>query len=170
MRDRFHVGVVGAGRATDEIEELALRVGRGIAERGGVLICGGLSGVMAGACRGAKEAGGTTIGILPGLDRADANPWVDVAVPTGLGEVRNVLVVRASDAVVAVGGSHGTLVEIAFALEAARPVVALRSWTMTPGDADSPDPGVEVTSSPEGAVEAAFRGAGRGGPTRPSPA
>lgn len=170
MRDRFHIGVIGAGRATEEIEELAARVGRGIAERGGIVVCGGLAGVMAGACRGAKEAGGTTIGILPGLDRGDANPWVDVAVPTGLGEVRNVLVVRASDAVVAVGGSHGTLAEVAFALKTARPVVALRSWTVTPGDADSPDPGVEVTSSPGEAVEAAFTAAGPGGPPRPSPA
>lgn len=170
MRERFHVAVIGSGRASPVIEDLAVRVGHGIAERGGVVVCGGLAGVMAGACRGAKEAGGTTIGILPGLDRADANAWVDIAVPTGLGEVRNVLVVRASDAVVAVGGSHGTLAEMAFALKAGRPLVALRSWTMTPGDADSPDPGVQVASSPEEAVEAAFRAAGRGGPQRPSPA
>jgi uncharacterized protein (TIGR00725 family) len=92
------------------------------------LVCGGLGGVMEAACRGAKGAGGTTIGILPGSERAAANAFVDVAVPTGLGEARNALVVRAADAVIAVGGGYGTLSEIALALKAGKPVVGLGSW------------------------------------------
>ena len=83
-----------------------------------MIVCGGLGGVMEAACRGAKEAGGTTVGILPGADRAAANPFVDVAIPTGLGEARNALVVRAADAVIAIGGGYGTLSEIALALKA----------------------------------------------------
>lgn len=109
-----------------------------------MLVCGGLEGVMEAACRGAKEAGGTTIGILPGTDRGAANPFVDVAVPTGLGEARNALVVRAADALVAVGGGYGTLSEIALALKAGKPVVGLGTW-----DVD----GVEAADSPEAAVE-----------------
>ncbi len=107
-------------------------------------MCGGLGGVMEAACRGAKEAGGTTIGILPGTDRAAANRFVDFAIPTGLGEARNALVVRAADALIAVGGAYGTLSEIAFALKAGKPVAGLGTW-----DVD----GVTVADSPEAAVE-----------------
>jgi uncharacterized protein (TIGR00725 family) len=103
---------------------------------------------MEAACRGAKEAGGTTVGILPGSDRSRANPYVDVAVPTGLGEARNVLVVRAADAVVAVGGGHGTLSEIALALTAGKRVVGLGTWDIE---------GVEPAGSAEDAVEAVLR-------------
>jgi uncharacterized protein (TIGR00725 family) len=92
------------------------------------VVCGGLGGVMEAACRGAKQAGGHTVGILPGSDRAAANPFVDTAVPTGLGEARNALVVRAADALIAVGGGYGTLSEIAFALKAGKRVVGLDSW------------------------------------------
>jgi uncharacterized protein (TIGR00725 family) len=93
-----------------------------------VLVCGGLGGAMEAACRGAKAAGGTTVGILPGSDRAAANPFVDVAVPTGLGQGRNLVIVHAADAVIAVGGGYGTLSEIALALQAGTPVVGLGSW------------------------------------------
>jgi uncharacterized protein (TIGR00725 family) len=103
-------------------------VGRELAGRGAVLVCGGLGGVMEAACRGAKEAGGTTVGILPGADRAAANEFVDIAIPTGLGEARNALVVRAADALIAVGGGYGTLAEIALALKAGKRVVTLDSW------------------------------------------
>jgi uncharacterized protein (TIGR00725 family) len=103
-------------------------VGRLLAERGAVVVCGGLGGTMEAACRGARDGGGTTIGLLPGFERADANPFVDVAVPTGLGEARNALVVRAADAVIALGGGYGTLSEIALALKAGTPVVGVRSW------------------------------------------
>jgi uncharacterized protein (TIGR00725 family) len=107
-------------------------VGRALAEAGAVVVCGGLGGVMEAACRGAKEAGGTTVGILPGHDRAEANPYVDVAIATGFGEARNALVVRAADALIAVGGEYGTLSEIALALKARKPVVGLGSWDLDP--------------------------------------
>lgn len=124
------MALVGAGRATPEEERDATAVGRGLAEAGVTVVCGGLGGVMEAACRGAHDAGGTTVGILPGTSRADANPYVDVAIPTGLGELRNGLVVRAADALVAVGGEFGTLSEIAFAMKAGKPVVALGGWDL----------------------------------------
>jgi uncharacterized protein (TIGR00725 family) len=108
------------------------------------LICGGLGGVMEAACRGAKEAGGMTVGILADLDRSDANPYVDVVVATGLGEARNALVVNAADAVIAVGGGYGTLSEIGLALRAGKRVVGLGTWDVE---------GVEAVDSPETAVE-----------------
>jgi uncharacterized protein (TIGR00725 family) len=120
-------------------------VGRELAARGAVIVCGGLGGAMEAACRGAKGAGGTTLGLLPGLDRRDANPYVDVAVPTGLGEARNALVVRAADALIAVGGGYGTLSEIGLALRTGKRVVGLGTWEID---------GIEPASSPEGAVEA----------------
>ncbi|MBW3561853.1 MAG: TIGR00725 family protein [Actinobacteria bacterium] len=166
----MHVGVIGSQHAAGAIEALGEEVGRGVGRRGGVLVCGGLTGVMAAACRGAKDGGGTTVGILPGLDRAAANPWVDVALPTGLGEVRNILVVRASDVIVAVDGSHGTLSEIAFALKQATPVIGLRTWALTAGDAEDPDPGVTVVDGADEAVEAAFRAAELAGQPPTSPA
>ena len=108
-------------------------------------MCGGLGGVMEAACRGAKAAGGTTVGILPGTERSAANEHVDVAIATGLGEARNTLVVRAADAVIAVGGGYGTLSEIALALKAGKRVVGLGSWDVE---------GVEAADSPEAAVSA----------------
>src|ERR671936_1036735 len=99
-----YIAVVGAGRASDEEAWLAEEVGAGLADAGAVVVTGGLSGVMEAACRGAKSRRGRTLGLLPGTDRADANGWVDVAVATGLGEMRNALIVRAADAVVAIGG------------------------------------------------------------------
>ena len=125
-----HVAVSGGGDAGDEVCALAEEVGRELARRGAVVVTGGLGGVMAAASRGAKAEGGTTIGILPGDDRAAANEWVDVAVPTGLGEGRNVLLVRAADAIVAVAGEFGTLSEIALALRLAKPVVGLGTWEL----------------------------------------
>lgn len=123
-----HIAVVGAGRATDEEARAAEAIGRALAEAGAVLVCGGLGGVMEAACRGAKAGGGTTVGILPGHVRADANPHVDIALATGLGEARNALVVRSVDALVAVAGEYGTLSEIALALKAGKPVVGLGTW------------------------------------------
>ncbi len=116
------VAVVGSGDR--EIAE-AVEVGRLLASRDVVVVTGGLGGVMAAASRGTFEAGGMTVGLLPGLDRADANRFVRVAIPTGLGELRNGLVVRAADAVVAVGGGYGTLSEVALALKAGKRVVGL---------------------------------------------
>lgn len=103
-------------------------MGRLLAERGAAVVCGGLGGTMEAACRGARSGGGTTIGLLPGFDRADANPYVDVAIPTGLGEARNALIVRAADAVIALGGGYGTLSEIALALRAGKRVVGVGTW------------------------------------------
>lgn len=109
---------------------MAEEVGRELARRGAVVVTGGLGGAMEAACRGAKAEGGTTLGILPTNDRGDANEWVDVAVPTGLGEARNALVVRAADALVAVAGEFGTLSEIALALKVGTPVVGLETWEL----------------------------------------
>jgi uncharacterized protein (TIGR00725 family) len=124
------VSVIGPGSADAEVVAAAEAVGRELARRGAVVVCGGLGGAMEAACRGARAEGGTTIGILPGTDRADANQWVSVAIPTGMGELRNGLVVRAGDAVVAVGGEFGTLSEIGFALKLGRPVVGLTTWEL----------------------------------------
>ncbi len=114
------VSVIGSGV---EHEQRAEEIGRLLAERGCTVVCGGRGEVMAAAARGAKSAGGTTIGILPGTDRRDANEWIDHVVVTGLGHVRNAVVAASGDAVVAVGGRYGTLTEIGFALILGRPVV-----------------------------------------------
>lgn len=145
-----YVAVVGAAVATVDEERAAEAVGKLLAEAGCALVCGGLGGVMAAACRGAKHAGGITIGILPGDERAEANPWVDVAIPTGMGEARNALVVRASDAIVAVGGEFGTLSEIALGLKFGRPVAGLATWTLE-REGLSVDP-ILRASTPEDAV------------------
>ncbi len=122
-------------------------MGRLLARRGAVVVCGGLGGVMEAACRGASREGGTAVGILPGLDRGAANPFVSVAVATGLGEARNALVVRAADALIAVGGAYGTLSEIALALKAGKPVIGLGTWEID---------GVERVEGPEAAVNMAL--------------
>ena len=139
--------MAGPGDASAEVAAAAEAVGRGLAGRGVVVVCGGLGGAMEAACRGAKAAGGVTVGLLPGGDREAANPFVDVAVATGLGEGRNVLVVRAADVVIAVGGGHGTLSEIALALRAGKRVVGLDTWAID---------GVEPAGSAEEAVQAAL--------------
>jgi len=131
MHRVLHVAVVGSGSAEREHQVLAEEVGRLLATRGALVVCGGLGGVMEAACRGAKGAGGTTVGILPGLDRHEANAWVDVAIPTGLGEARNAVVVRAADVLVAIGGEFGTLSEIAFALKTGKPVVGIDTWELS---------------------------------------
>ncbi|HVL99158.1 MAG TPA: TIGR00725 family protein [Egibacteraceae bacterium] len=124
------VAVVGPGTAADDLLTLAEEVGAGLARRGVGVVCGGLAGVMEAACRGAKRHAGLTVGLLPGSDREAANGFVDVALPTGFGEGRNILVVRAAVAVIAVGGEYGTLSELAFALKLGRPVVGLRTWAL----------------------------------------
>jgi len=138
-----YVAVVGPGDASPAELESAELIGRGIAQAGDVLVCGGLGGVMAAACRGAVSAGGMTVGILPGSDRSAGNEWLTVAIPTGLGELRNGLVIRAADAVIAVGGAYGTLSEVALALKTGVPVIGLQTWEIE---------GIEVVESPERAV------------------
>jgi len=123
-----YLGVIGAGECDVELGRLAEEVGRRVAVAGAVLVCGGMGGVMEAACRGAKAAGGLTVGILPGPNRGGANEYVDVAIATGIGEARNVAVVRTSDALIAVGGSYGTLSEIGFALKMHKKVIGLKTW------------------------------------------
>ena len=124
-----YVAVVGAGGdVSPEVLAVAEAAGAELARRGAVVVTGGLGGVMEAACRGARSAGGTTLGILPGGERAAANAFVSVAVATGIGELRNGLVVRSADAVVAIAGGHGTLSEIALALKAGKPVVGIGTW------------------------------------------
>lgn len=122
------IGVVGAGSCSNETYESARIVGTGIADMGATLVCGGLGGVMEGACRGAREGGGQTVGILPGQDRAQANPYVDIPIVTDLGQARNVLVVRNSDLLIAISGGYGTLSEISIALKIGKPVIGLATW------------------------------------------
>ncbi len=124
-----YVAVVGPSVCPRVQQDVAERLGRALAERGDVVLCGGGDGVMAAVARGATEAGGVVVGILPGDDRHAANPWVTIALSTGLGELRNGLIVRAADAVVAVGGSWGTLSEVAMATRTGVPVVSLDGWT-----------------------------------------
>ena len=128
MKRPLQIAVIGAGEAPPPVLDDAEAVGREIAARGAVLVCGGLGGVMAAAARGAREAGGHTIGILPGADPRAANEWIEFPIATGLGEARNAVVVAAADAVVALAGEGGTLAEIGFALKLRRPAVAIGSW------------------------------------------
>ncbi|MDZ7344463.1 MAG: TIGR00725 family protein [candidate division KSB1 bacterium] len=127
------IAVIGGSHCSAEIYELARQVGREIARTGAMLICGGLFGVMEAACRGAKEAGGTTIGILPGRDKTEANDFVDIPIVTGLNDARNVIIARSADGVIAVDGEYGTLSEIAFALKFGKPVVGLQVAFDLPG-------------------------------------
>ena len=122
------VGVIGAGSCDGAAYETARQVGRGIAEKEAALVCGGLGGIMEGACRGASEAGGQTIGILPGADKSSANPYVTLPIVTDLGHARNILVVQSSDALVAIRGGYGTLSEISIALKLGKPVIGLKTW------------------------------------------
>ena len=128
MAVRKYIGVIGGAKCSRSVRKLAEVVGRGIAKSGAVLVCGGKGGVMTAACCGAKAAGGLTVGILPGRDRRGANKYVDVAIATGINEARNLAIIRTADALVAVGGSYGTLSEIGFALKAGKRVVGLKTW------------------------------------------
>ena len=143
---QIQVSVVGSG---GEHEQRAEEVGRLLAERGATLVCGGMGEVMAAAARGAKSAGGTTIGILPGERRGDANEWIDHVVVTGIGHARNLAVVASGDAVIAVGGRYGTLAEIGFALTLGRRVVILEPGWDVDGAlrAQTPQEAVELALS-----------------------
>jgi len=127
----MYIGVIGQGQCDDETYSIAEEVGRLIAKEGAVLVCGGLGGVMEGAAKGARSAGGMTLGILPGFSRAEANPYISISIPTGFGVARNILVVRSSDVLIAISGGHGTLTEISFALHFAKPVIGLYTWGLT---------------------------------------
>ena len=125
------VAVIGANACDQQIYELARKTGRALAQKGHRVICGGLGGVMEGVCRGVKEAGGISIGILPGDDPAEANPYVEIAIATGMGIGRNIIIIRSADAVLAIDGRFGTLSEIAYALQLEKPVIGLRTWDVS---------------------------------------
>ncbi len=154
------ISVIGGSKASPEHLELAEAVGRELAKRQVMVACGGLSGVMEAVCRGAKSAGGTTIGILPGRTSKEANKYVDIPIVTTVGFARNVIVVNTGDAVIAVGGAFGTLSEIAYALSDGIPIIGLKSWGLTvKGDGDLIEDGMIDASDPVDAVEKALAAA-----------
>jgi uncharacterized protein (TIGR00725 family) len=144
-----YVSVVGSGTAGGDLYEQAREVGRLVAGRGGIVVCGGLGGVMEAAARGATERGGVAIGVLPDEDRGRANEYLSCSVATGAGQARNLAVVCSGDAVIAVGGEYGTLSEVGLALKVGRPVVSLGSWDLGGH--------VAVAATPREAVGAAYR-------------
>jgi hypothetical protein len=143
------IGVIGAGQCDEKIYEAARKVGAGIAKVGATLVCGGLGGVMEGACRGAYETGGKTVGILPGADKVQANPYVMIPIVTDLGHARNIVIVRTADMLVAISGGYGTLSEISIGLKLGKPIIGLYTWPEMKG--------VQYVSTPEEVLEALSR-------------
>ena len=125
------IAVIGGGQPSTEEAEMAEEVGRELARRDAIMVCGGLGGVMEAACRGAQSEGGLTIGILPGESRQAANPYVQIPIATGMGYARNLAVVKSAQAVIAIGGSYGTLSEISYALQSGIPVIGLNTWSLS---------------------------------------
>lgn len=154
-RMKMNIGVLGPNTTTEEQDRLGRELGRYIAESGATLCCGGLDGMMRAAAEGAKTAGGLTVGILPGIDKADANEFIDVSIPSGLGPYRNALLVRSCDAVIAAHGAYGTLSEIAFALRLNIPVVGIDTWTVCRDG--HVDPGIHTAKTAEEAVALALQ-------------
>lgn len=164
-----YVAVIGPSLAGPTVVEVASRVGALLAEAGAIVVCGGGGGAMEAVCRGARSRGGLTVGLLPGRTRAEANPWVSVAVPTGMGEARNALVVRTGEAVIAVGGGVGTLSEIGLALKMGRPVIGVGTWEASlPATGANPPEVLAIVRarSAEEAVAEALARTGAGGLTR----
>jgi uncharacterized protein (TIGR00725 family) len=157
MKKDTYIAVVGPSAATPAEHALGEAVGRLIAEAGAVLVCGGLGGLMEAAASGCAAAGGRSLGVLPG-ERADANPYLTVAVATGMGEARNAIVVRTADAVIAVAGEFGTLSEIALALKLGKPVVGLGTWQLAKDG--EPVDAIVAVATPEEAVSWALRSVG----------
>ena len=124
------IAVIGGSQSSAKESKLAEEVGRELAKRGAILVCGGLGGVMEAACRGASSDGGLTIGVLPGENSRDANSYVQIPIATGMGYARNVIVVKSAQAVIAIGGSYGTLSEIGYALQNGIPVIGLGTWSL----------------------------------------
>lgn len=153
----LYVAVCGAGQASGPIAAQAESVGRLLARAGAIVVCGGLGGVMDAAARGAAAEGGTVVGILPGPTRMGASPHVTVSIPTGMGEMRNALIVRAADSLIAVGGEFGTLSEVALALKTGVPVVGLDTWELAQGG--TPVEAIVRVATPEEAVAAALAAA-----------
>ena len=157
------ISVIGGANSSEDVLELAERVGQAIAKRGATLVCGGLGGVMEASCRGAKKEGGVTVGLLPTLEKDHANDYVDIAIPTGLGYSRNFLVAQSGDAVIAISGSAGTLSEMAIAWFSDKPIIALATsggWAskMAGKQLDNRrNDQVHSAETPEEAVDIAFR-------------
>ena len=149
------IGVIGGSNPPEEIIETAKETGRLIAKAGAILVCGGLGGVMEAVSKGAKEEGGLTIGILPGQNRKDANRYIDIALATGLGYSRNILVVLNSDALIAIDGSYGTLSEISYALIYKKPLFGLGTWKLYQNQRE--DKRIVYCSSPQEAVQKAIQ-------------
>lgn len=161
------ISVIGSSTADAQLATLAESVGRELAEREVTVVCGGLGGVMEAACKGAKSAGGRTIGILPGNDPSEANAYVDIPICTGIGYARNVIVVKTGSAVIAVGGAFGTLSEMGHALADGIPVIGLQTWSLS--QSGQPSGAIEIAADPVDAVERALAAAkSRGAPT-PTP-
>ncbi len=131
MINKKFIAVIGGNQATLQEAKLAEAVGRELARQGATLVCGGLGGVMEAACKGAQSEGGVTIGILPGESRRAANPYVQIPIVTGIGHARNLAVVKSAQAVIAIGGSYGTLSEIGHALRSGIPVIGLNTWSLS---------------------------------------
>jgi len=148
------VAVIGTSNGSEELYTLALEVGRLLGKRGAIVVCGGGPGVMEAVCRGAAEYGGTSIGFLPGKDRSEANAYVTIPIPTGMGEMRNALIVRAADAVIAIGGGAGTLSEIGFACKLGKQVFGLRTFEVNVQGVDAGF--IKAVDTPEDAVNRAF--------------
>ena len=161
-----YVGVAGASQAEPPLLDQAELLGRRLAEGGAVVVCGGGPGVMEAVCRGARSAGGTTVGLLPGTDRGEGNPYLTVSVPTGMGQGRNLLLVRSSDALVAVGGGFGTLSEIALALRTGTPVIGFATWSLHIDD--RPVSAFPVTGDADTAARLALEAAGSRPPDPPA--
>jgi uncharacterized protein (TIGR00725 family) len=155
------IAVIGGGQCNKKEAKLAEEVGRELAKRGAVLVCGGLGGVMEAACRGASAEGGTTIGILPGDDSQAANPHVQIPIATGMGYARNIAVVRSAGAVIAVGGSYGTLSEISYALQGGTPVIGLNTWSLSRNGRE--DSSIIPAQNPAEAVDKALKLASKKG-------
>ena len=154
-RSQILIGVLGGKQCSPKVAKKAFEVGQLIAQRGGIVVSGGLGGVMEAASRGASEAGGLCIGILPGDNLKEANRYIHIPIPTGIGYARNVIIVRTAQALIAIGGRFGTLSEVAFALIMEKPVISLGSWEV--------DPKVLKAKDPKEAVELAFQSIGQFG-------
>ena len=138
--DTLFIGVIGAGKCAKKLKDQAYAVGMAVAEEKAVLVCGGLRGVMEAAAHGAKDANGMTVGIIPGVDRSEANPYCDIIIPSGMGEARNVLVIQSCHAVVALHGKYGTISEMALCLKTGIPVISLVKWDSMPEVVTIADP------------------------------
>ena len=170
VHSQMIISVIGSSKpTTTEHVKLAEAVGRELAERGIMVVCGGLTGIMEAVCRGAKSAGGTTIGILPGHAVSDANEYVDIPIVTSMGYSRNVIVVHTGRAVIAVGGAYGTLSEIGHALSDGIPVVGLKTWNLSRnGDGQPVDGAIIQASDPVDAVNKALAAAAARDSNEPS--